>query len=332
VRSPDLKNLRLRPEEMFAGGGCHGKLAGEALEQVLRGAAPAFFARPEDAAHVRDAGASLLFSNDLIYLPGLSLFDAGRIAALHSMSDIYASGGAPRWALATLVVDRARPLDHGEAVMAGIATACAEEDVTICGGHTVAGNEAMAGLSIIGTVEGPPLRKTGARPGDRLFISKSIGTGLCLAGYRRGLCDDAALAGAMETMLASARGAVAVVKRHAAACTDVTGFGLLGHLAEMLEPSMGAIVRRAAIPMAPFALDPPREVAESAWTRNNYEYLTSRVEARHDEPIYRLAALLDPQTNGPLLAAAPATAADAMRAAGFTEIGEMTDRPAIELR
>jgi len=317
---------------MFAGGGCHGKLAGEALEQVLCGAAPSFFSRPEDAAHLPASGASLLFSNDLIYLPGLNLFDAGRIAALHSLSDIYASGGVPCWALVTLIVDRARPLEQGEAVMAGIAEACAEEGVAICGGHTVSGNEAMAGLSAIGTVDGAPLRKTGAKPGHRLFLSKPVGTGICLAGYRRGLCDDSALDGAMETMLLPARIAAApAVRRHATACTDVTGFGLLGHLAEMLEFPLGAALRRDAIPVLSFAADPPREVAESAWVRNNYEYVTSRVELRHEGPVYRLAALLDPQTNGPLLAAAPESAANAMCEAGFREIGEITDRPAIEL-
>jgi len=318
---------------MFAGGGCHGKLAGEALEQVLCSAAPSFFARPEDAAYLPASGASLLFSNDLIYLPGRNLFDAGRIAALHSLSDIHASGGVPRWALVTLIVDRTRPLEQGEAVMAGIAEACAEEGVAICGGHTVSGNEAMAGLSAIGTVDDAPLRKTGAKPGDRLFLSKPVGTGICLAGYRRGLCDDSALDDAMETMLLPARMAAApAVRRHASACTDVTGFGLLGHLAEMLEVPLGAAIRRDAIPVLQFAADPPREVAESAWVRNNCEYVTARVELRHEGPVYRLAALLDPETNGPLLATAPESAANAMREAGFTEIGEITDRPVIELR
>ncbi|HVW08578.1 MAG TPA: selenide, water dikinase SelD [Bryobacteraceae bacterium] len=333
TRRPDLKNLRLLPEQMFAGGGCHGKLSGEALEQVLCGAASSFFSRPEDAAIVQPQSANLLFSNDLIYLPGLSLFDAGRIAALHSLSDIYASGGIPRWALVTLIVDRTRPLEHGEAVMAGIAEACEQEGVAISGGHTVSGSEAMAGLSAIGTLDGAPLRKTGAKLGDRLFLSKSIGTGLCLAGYRRGLCDDAALAGAMETMLIPARIAAApAARQYATACTDVTGFGLFGHLAEMLEAPLGALLSRDAIPLLPFAAAPPREIAESARLRNNYEYVTSRVELRHEVPVYRLAALLDPQTNGPLLAAAPGSAAPAMRSAGFAEIGRITDRAGITLR
>jgi selenide,water dikinase len=190
----------------------------------------------------------------------------------------------------------------------------------------------MAGLSVIGTAATAPLRKTGAKAGDRLFLSKAIGTGICLAGYRRGLCDDVALEHAMETMLLPARIAAApAVKRYATACTDVTGFGLLGHLAEMLEFPLGATLRRGAIPALPFALEPPREVAESAWVRNNYEYVTSRLELRHSGPIYQLAALLDPQTNGPLLAAAPESAAGAMREAGFSEIGEITDRAAIVL-
>jgi selenide,water dikinase len=326
------RTLCLTHEQMFVGGGCHGKLAGESLEKILACASGSEL-RPEDSALIEAPGQALLFSNDLIYLPGLNLYDAGRIAALHALSDIYASGGRPRWALVTLLVDRNRPLEHGEAVMAGITDACAQEGVAILGGHTATGNEAMAGLSVIGVTNGRPLRKTGALPGDKLFLSKPIGTGLCLAGFKHGLCGEDALAEAIAIMLTSGKDAATAASRgNASACTDVTGFGLLGHLSEMLSSTLGAELTKRAIPVLAFAGAPPRVSAESSWMKNNYEYAGSRIEVRFSGAVYELAALLDPQTNGPLLVAAPAASAGLMLSAGFAEIGVFTDRPVISIR
>ncbi len=326
-----LRNACLTREQMFVGGGCHGKLAGELLENLLGCAGLPL--RAEDAAFIPAPHQPLLFSNDLIYLPGLNLFDAGRIAALHSLSDIYASGASPRWALVTLVVDRNRPLAHGEAVMAGIRDACSMEGVAIIGGHTATGNEAMAGLSVIGALDGQPLRKTGAAPGDRIFLSKPLGTGLCLAGFKHGLCGDEVLAESASVMLASAReSAAAAVRCGASASTDVTGFGLAGHLSEMLSPQLGAILDKRTIPVLRFASAPPRALAESSWMKNNYEYTASRIDIRTAFAAYELAALLDPQTNGPLLVAAPAEQATSLREAGYIGIGEFTDEPVLEIR
>ncbi len=115
---------------------------------------------PEDSACIDVADKPLLFSTDLIHLPGVNLYDAGRIGALHALGDIYASGGRPRWALVTLVINRSTPLQYGQAVMAGVQEACLQEGVDIVGGHTVHGNEAMVGLSVIG-VTNPISSKAG---------------------------------------------------------------------------------------------------------------------------------------------------------------------------
>jgi len=326
---------------MFVGGGCHGKLAGIRLEEVLSCAwntdssaeLPGFLSQPEDSALIEISGTSLLCSTDLIYLPGANLYDAGRVAALHALSDIYASGGLPRWALVTLLIGREMPFEYGQAVMAGVRETCTQEGVAIIGGHTVTGNEAMVGLSVIGTTLQPPLRKGGAVPGDRLFLSKPVGTGLCLAGFKNGLCADDVLAEAVAVMLASSKDAAeAATRANATACTDVSGFGLLGHLSELLSSGLGAELRKHAVPTLAFASTAPRVLAESLWIRNNYEYATSRVEMQCSEAVHRLAGLLDPQTNGPLLVAAPPASTDLLLSAGYTEVGQFTDRPLLVIK
>jgi selenide,water dikinase len=336
----DLRKLCLTREQMFVGGGCHGKLAGALLEEVLTCSSsperaqeePAGLFEPEDSAFLEGISGALLFSTDMIYLPGMNLYEAGRIGALHALGDIYASGGLPRWALVTLVICRSTPLQYGEAVMAGVRDTCLQEGVAIVGGHTLTGNEAMVGLSVVGETDGPHFRKSGAQPGHRLFLSKPIGTGLCLAGFKHGHCADDALSDAIAVMLTSNRTGAGAARSCATACTDVTGFGLLGHLSEMLTHSTGVELFKHAIPTLPFAQAPPRALAESSWVKNNYEYCTSRTEVEFSGAAYELAALLDPQTNGPRLVAAPVAAIGSLVMAGYSEIGCFTDQPAIVIR
>jgi selenide,water dikinase len=327
---------------MSAQGGCHGKLAGVLLEQILTcglnsevqpEASTRNRLEPEDAALIEAGDQNLLVSTDLIHLPGVNLYDAGRIGALHALADIYASGGLPRWALVTLVTDRHRPLKYGQAVMAGVRDACSQEAVTIIGGHSVAGNEAMVGLSVVGVTTGAHLRKLGAQPGQGLFLSKPVGTGLCLAGFKHDLCGEETLAQAVAVMLIASRDAAAVaIECGATACTDVSGFGLLGHLSELLPPSMGAELISDAVPILPFAQAPPRALAESQSIRNNYEYVTSRIEVQCSAPVFKLAAFLDAQTNGPLLVAAPISARDRLVSGGYSEIGRLIDQPGLVIK
>jgi selenide,water dikinase len=326
---------------MYSCGGCRGKLGGTFLAEMLAAGwaggmqdkVPPFVTQPEDSALIDNHSDPLLFSTDMIPLPGVSLFDAGRIGALHALSDIYASGGLPRWALVTLLLDRSRPLEHGTAVMQGVLDACRQDEVSILGGHTVVGAEAMVGLSVIGLAKIPPLRKTGARPGHRLLLSKPIGTGLCLAGFKHGLCEDDVLNEAMGVRLTSNRDAgFRVIQAHASSCTDVTGFGLLGHLAELLPPDMGAELAERSIPTLRFAAEAPRPLAESAWIRSNYEYASSRLNVRCSKHTHEIASMLDPQTNGPLLATAAAVDAERLALAGFAEIGQVTERPGVVIQ
>lgn len=333
-----LRKLCIARAHMHPGGGCHGKLEGELLTRLLTtawaespGDTPAFVSQPEDSALIEISQGPLLFSTDLAPLLGVNLFDAGRIAVLHALNDIYASGGRPRWALVTLLLDRNSPIEHGEALMRGVIDMSRQEEVSILGGHTVRAAEAMVGLSVIGTALGVPLRKTGAQPGHRILLSKPVGTGLCLAGFKHGLCGDDVLAEAAAVMLASNKyPASRAVQANASSCTDVSGFGLLGHLSELLlHPGMGAELISGAVPCLAFAANAPRSIADSPWIRNNYEYALSRIDVRSAKAVRELAVFLDPQTSGPLLLTAEDSFALQLHSAGFKDIGRVTDQAAI---
>jgi selenide,water dikinase len=321
-------------------GGCQCKLAGLNLTELLDGAVALAsqsdgtlktHAYPEDCAIVDVAARSLLLTTDLTPLVGIDLQAAGRIAALHAMSDIYASGGMPKWALVTLVVDMEQPEDHPLVVLAGIMAQCASEGTEVVGGHTITGPEAMAGLTVIGYPSSDHvLRKKGAQPGDVLLLSKALGVGLISRGYKLGLLDEKALDAAVSTMLisnASASAAAVEIGVHAA--TDVTGFGMLGHLSEMLEPELGAILEHSRIPVLPEAKGLPIQAIRTIWIDNNYEYAAAHSEILGITEQEQVSVLFDPQTNGGLLVSATEEAAVKLQARGFTMIGRVTDTPTL---
>ena len=174
----------------------------------------------------------------------------GRIAATHALGDIYAMGGAPETALAIATLPPARPaiteydLFH---MLKGGTEVLEAAGASLVGGHTAEGAEMALGFAVTGrTRPGRLLRKGGLRPGDRLILTKPLGTGVILAAEMRGRVRARIVEGAIEAMLQPAAAASAVLAVHGAtACTDVTGFGLLGHLLEMLDGVRG---RRQARP------------------------------------------------------------------------------------
>jgi selenide,water dikinase len=280
---------------------------------------------PEDSAFINANLADVLFSTDLILIPGSNLYNAGRIGALHALADIYASGGTPRWAVVTLVLNRHQPFKNAQAIMQGVRDACAAEEVEIVGGHTINSQESMVGLSVIGNSNGLPLRKANALPGDLLFLTKPIGTGLSLLGFKEGFCDEASLSEAIDTMLISSKSAASAARQlGATAVTDVSGFGLIGHLSEMLRTGIGAELVARDIPILPFAQNPPLSLAQTTALKNNHEYARSHVGVELSAPLHELAALFDAETNGPLLIAAAESARAPFVANGFLEIGRFT--------
>jgi selenide,water dikinase len=338
----DRRNEVLIPlERLSPRCGCAAKLDGIQLAALVAGAMSAgphgtFDQGPEDCAIVEIPESSIAFTVDFGPLVTSSACRSGRIATAHALSDVFAAGASPRAAVAMLVVQVSMPPKTAEGVLAGIAGQCAADGVELVGGHTTVGPEAMAGLAVIGSAGLTCLKKRGARPGDVLMISKPIGVGLALRAARVGLLDGDELEPVLALMEVSNREAsrVAIAARVSAA-TDVTGFGLLGHLAEMLVPDgLGAAIRLDSIPVLTQVKELPEAFVHSKGIDDNLAYcrelvrlrLASVVERRH------VGVLVDPQTSGGLLVAVEEPRAAWLAGHGFREIGIVTNREELEVQ
>jgi selenide,water dikinase len=302
-------------------GGCAAKVPADVLGRVMARLAPASshnvaigLAAPDDAALVSFPGAPpLLQTVDFFRAMVDDPYLFGRIAATHALGDIYAMGGVPETALAIATLPPAQPaitehdLFH---MLKGGSQVLEAAGAVLIGGHSAESAEPGLGFAVTGrTRPGRLLRKGGLRPGDRLILTKPLGTGAILAAEMRGRAPARIVARAIETMLQSAAAASTILADHgASACTDVTGFGLLGHLLEMLGASAAdARLDPPAIPALDGVLDILAGGITSSLHAGNLSALTSLVDA---DPATPLAALLiDPQTAGGLLAGIPSARA-----------------------
>ena len=317
--------------------GCLAKLDADSLQCVLRDA----FAPGVEGAAVPSGDSAIL---PPIEGAGLASIDfgplvcpdplrAGRIAAKHALSDIYAAGGQPLGTLAMLVVDAQLPLRASGALLGGMVEACAAEGVAILGGHTILGEEAMAGLVVFGSAEGPTFSKAAGRPGEHLYLSKPLGNGILLRAYRQGLIELPALEEAFKWMERSNReAALAAAEAGAVAVTDVTGFGLLGHLTELMRDSgCGARVEAGSVPLLEGAVGQAASLYRSRWIAANLEFCRGIAPLSASVHTELLGLLADPQTSGGLLVAAPPTRGAVLERAGFTEIGSLTNQTYMEV-
>ncbi len=246
-------------------------------------------------------------------------YDFGRIAAANAFSDVYAMGATPLLALNLVGWPRDKvPLDLLGDVLRGGQDIAREAGAFVLGGHSVDDPEPKYGMVAIGEVH--PARvvtNAGARPGDALVLTKPIGTGILTTALKRDLLTAADLAPAvmvMTTLNAGAARAMRAVDVHAA--TDVTGFGLLGHLHSLLTASGAAAeIRAASVPLLPRARELAERGAIPGGTRRNLESPAGAVEfaAGIDEATRLLLA--DAQTSGGLLIALPETQVPALRTA-----------------
>lgn len=308
------------------------RLVGAAYRAVPS-AGPPPTAQPEDCAVLGRIDGSILTTTDFGPLVGPDMYRAGRISATHAMSDVYAMGGMPLFATAMLIVDPSLPARAASDVEAGMLAACHEDGVQLVGGHTVEGKEAMAGLSVTGIAGEKLLTKGGARPGDVLMLSKAVGAGLVVRAWREGILGFTDLEAALASMETSNRAAaIAAVAAGAVAATDVTGFGLLGHLAEGLASDrLGAMVFLERVPVIPTATRVPASFTRSRWLNDNLDYCHNRMRLIGERDRIRIAPLLDPQTSGGLLVAVPAAGVDELRHGGFAAIGTVTSERHLEL-
>ncbi len=320
-------------------GGCGAKVSGDVLAGALAALPdpkrPDVLSRPGDDAAVLDLGAN---RRQVITTDHLRAFCGDtalmtRIAATHALGDIWAMGAAPQSVLMSIILPhmsealQARTLAH---VMEAAMPVFAAEGAEIVGGHTSMGAEMTLGFTVTGLTDRAPIGHGGAEAGDAILLTRPIGTGVILAAEMAGAASGNDVMPMLEAM-ARPQGDAARVLKGALAMTDVTGFGLAGHLARLCKASgVGAEIALDAIPTYAGALALAEAGHASALAAANGQ---SVPVARAEGP---LAALLhDPQTAGGLLAAVPASDADGLVAALLdaghmaARIGTFTDAPGL---
>jgi selenide,water dikinase len=227
----------------------------------------------------------------------------GGIAAANALSDVYAMGGRPVTAMNLVGWPRALDLEILGRVLEGAGEVCAEAGVAVVGGHSVDDPEPKFGLAVAGLVDpAAVVHKTGARPGCDLVLTKPLGTGIISSAIKEGRASEATVAEAIAIMTELNRAAAeAMLATGVIAATDVTGFGLIGHLVQMLDDGVMADLDLGAIPVLHEALELAAAGVLPGGSRRNMEALAPRVDLEADEPLR--AVLFDAQTSGGLLIA-----------------------------
>ena len=259
----------------------------------------------DDAGYVPFGGGLLLQSADFFTPIVDDPYRFGQIAAANALSDVYAMGGVPLTAMNLVGFPCSLDLGILREILAGGQSKIEESEAKLCGGHSIQDEEPKYGLSVTGFVEKDRvIRNAGAKVGDFLVLTKPLGIGILTTGLKRDLVSEAEIEEAVEVaaQLNKAAGK-ALYEVGASAATDVTGFGFLGHLSEMLEASgVGAVVQRDAVPVWEQAITLAAKGCYPGGLNGNWEYLESSVVADGVET-EDLLPLFDPQTSGGLLVA-----------------------------
>jgi selenide, water dikinase len=297
---------------LTVGGGCAAKYSAARLEELLKGFVPVEaenllvgLSPADDAAVYKlDDDKAIVFTVD--FFPPLvddpALF--GRIAATNALNDVFAMGGSPLLALSIAAFPESLPVEVLGAVFAASAEQVRAAGALLAGGHTIRDDEPKYGLAVVGTVHPSGIwPKNGAQPGDALFLTKPLGTGLVLAGHGKRLLDEDAFAAATRWMTTLNADAATVLRPFTPnAVTDVTGFGLFGHAHEMAERS-GVRIVLDSIPALDGALDVARAGVRTGGDPRNREFAPVEADGVAEE---LLALGYDAQTAGGLLVTLPA--------------------------
>ena len=267
----------------------------------------------DDAGYVPFGGGLLLQSVD--FFPPIvdDPYRFGQIAAANALSDVYAMGGEPLTAMNLVGFPDTLDLGILREILAGGQSKIEESGARLCGGHSIQDQEPKYGLSVTGFVEEDRVvRNAGAKAGDALVLTKPLGFGILTTALRKDLVSEAEIEDAVEVAATLNKGGRAALREvEVSAATDVTGYGFLGHLLEMLEASgLGAVVRRSEVPVWEQAVSLAAEGCYPGGLKNNREYLGEKVTADGVGP-EDLLPLHDPQTSGGLLVAVPEERAQA---------------------
>ncbi len=304
-------------------GGCAAKYAAGRLETLLAGLVPVEaedllvgLDPADDAAVYRlDDDRAIVFTVD--FFPPL-VDDPrafGAIAATNALNDVFAMGGVPLLALSIAAFPEELPTEVLGEILAGADERVRAAGAILAGGHTIRDAEPKYGLAVVGTVHPDAIwPKAGAQPGDVLFLTKPLGTGIVLQAVRDTVAPPGALDSAVESMVELNKAAAEALRPFAPnAVTDVTGFGLLGHVHELASRSgVRAILDAATLPALAGALELARDGVRTGGDRRNREYASPYVESEADAALEALA--YDPQTAGGLLVSMPSEQAPVVAA------------------
>jgi selenide,water dikinase len=306
-------------------GGCAAKYAAGRLEELLAGLVPADAENllvgldPADdaAVYCLDDERALVFTVDFFPPVVDDPADFGAIAATNALNDVYAMGGVPLLALSVAAFPEELPVELLATIIGAADETVRSAGAILAGGHTIRDNEPKYGLAVVGTVRPDAVwQKSTARPGDAVFLTKPLGTGLVLHGHKRGLVGDGERAEAVRWMRTLNRDAADALRPfEPSAVTDVTGFGLLGHAYETASRS-GVRIRLDAgsLVALPGALEVARAGERTGGDPRNRDFVGDRVSVGGvAEELVALA--FDAQTSGGLLASVPAERAATLQAA-----------------
>ena len=342
-------DVPIRLTSLSHGGGCGCKIAPAALSEILsrmpRGLVDLALLvgteTSDDAAVYRINDEQAIVATTDFFMPIVDdPRDFGRIAATNALSDVYAMGGRPLLALAIVGMPLDKlPVEVIQEILAGGAAVCETAGIALAGGHSIDSVEPIYGLAVLGIVHPDRVkRNSAAHAEDVLILGKSLGVGILSAALKKGVLTE----DGYRQMLATTTRLNVVGSRLAElpgvhAMTDVTGFGLLGHLAEICRGSqLGARIEFESLPVIPAALPLAQQGFTTGAATRNWSSYGHAVQLPPDLAPWQQALLCDPQTSGGLLVScAPKVAAEVLalfRSAGLdtaAEIGGMRAGPAV---
>jgi len=301
-----------QPLQFCRGGGCTAKLGPAALSRVLEK-----LPRPTDpnlliGAQSSDDAAVYRLTDDLAIVQTLDFFPPmlddpylfGQVAATNALGDIYAMGGEVKTALNIVCFPEEMDLNILGEILRGGSEKVLEAGGSLAGGHSIADQEVKYGLSVTGVVHPQRiLANNTGKVGDHLILTKPLGVGLLCTAARLGKADPQAFQGAVKSMTTLNKYAAQVAAKYRVhAATDVTGFGLLGHLHEMMRPHLSARIFAHALPVLDTALDCADEFYLTAAGQRNRNFAAQRA-VLHGLTFAQEELLFDPQTSGGLLLA-----------------------------
>jgi selenide,water dikinase len=329
-------DMQVKLTQFSHGGGCGCKIAPGVLEQILSKVKPGMIPKEllvgietsDDAAVYQINEHQAIVATTDFFMPIVDdPFDFGAIAATNAISDVYAMGGRPLFALALVGMPVSQiPLEVIRKILEGGEAVCARAGIPVAGGHTIDSVEPIYGLVAIGLVDPKHVkRNSGARPGDQLVLGKPLGVGIYSAALKKGKLDDAGYKAMIEsTTKLNTPGTKLGTIEGVHALTDVTGFGLLGHLVEIAKGSkVVANIDWKSLPILPAAVGFAGEGIMTGASARNWSGYGGQVELGAALGDAERAVLTDPQTSGGLLVACDpsvtASVLEAFREEGFSD-------------